>query len=189
MHSGYRVDSMTEPLRRVLMWRPCAILDADPAMWNYRDPVKAPQMLAQYERFVHLVEASGACIEWIEPDPLDGLADSIFTYDPTFVLPAGAVVLRPGKVKRRAPKPPGMSASTSRPAYRCSAASSRRGRSRAATVSSSTLEPWRSDSDFARIAMESHSSQHFSARWESRSSRSTCPITVDPTRACICSRS
>ena len=45
------------------------------------------------------MEESGVEILWFDDAP-DDLADSIFTYDPSFMTLHGAVILRPGKVKR-----------------------------------------------------------------------------------------
>lgn len=94
------VSSSVAPLRRVLMRRPGAILDADPQRWHYAKIVDAAAMQVQYDRFTDLVVACGATVEWIDDDVDDGLADSVFTYDPSFMLPSGAVVLRPGKPLR-----------------------------------------------------------------------------------------
>lgn len=94
--SAWGVNTMAGRLRRVGMRRPGAILSADPQRWHYAKPIDAAALSAQYADFVELVEASGAEIVWF-PDDADDLADSVFTYDPSFVVPAGAIVLRPGK--------------------------------------------------------------------------------------------
>ncbi|MEM8923005.1 MAG: arginine deiminase family protein [Actinomycetota bacterium] len=100
--TDWGVDSMTAPLRRVAMRRPGAILTADHTRWHYAAPIDPDALTAQYDRFVALVEASGATIDWLDDGPLDDdLADSVFTYDPSFMTPAGAVILRPGKALRR----------------------------------------------------------------------------------------
>ena len=98
----YGVTSMAGTLRRVGMRRPGAILTADPARWHYGKDIDADALVAQYDHFVSLIEASGTNIEWIDADDNDDLADSIFTYDPSFVLGDGAVILRPGKPLRAA---------------------------------------------------------------------------------------
>lgn len=86
------------------MRRPGAILTADHHRWHYTKPVDAAALTAQYDRFAELVAASGAEIVWMPTDGPDGrpddLADSVFTYDPSFTVPGGAVVLRPGKPLR-----------------------------------------------------------------------------------------
>ena len=98
----YGVDSMVGALRLVAMRRPGAILNAHPDEWHYAKPIDADTLIAQYEAFADLLEASGARIVWVGEDDGDGLADSVFTYDPSFVIPAGAIILRPGKPARLA---------------------------------------------------------------------------------------
>lgn len=98
--NGFGVSSMVGRLRLVAMRRPGAILDADPGRWHYAEPIDPAAMTAQYERFVELVTAAGTEIAWLD-DEADDLADSVFTYDPSFVVPGGAVLLRPGKDLRR----------------------------------------------------------------------------------------
>lgn len=95
----FGVDSMAKPLRRVAMRRPGALLEADHRTWHYAKPLDGPRLVEQYERFAEMVSAGGADIEWF-PDSNDDLADSVFTYDPSFMVPGGAVVLRPGKPLR-----------------------------------------------------------------------------------------
>lgn len=94
--SRYGVDSMVGPLRRVAMRRPGAILTADHRRWHYAGPIDAEALAAQHQSLVDLVAADGAEVVWL-PGEVDDLADSVFTYDPSFVIPTGAVVLRPGK--------------------------------------------------------------------------------------------
>ncbi len=96
---------MAGTLGRVGMRRPGAILTADHERWHYAGPIDAEALQAQYQAFVDLVEADGATIDWLPETGADGaadddLADSVFTYDPSFVIPAGAVILRPGKPLR-----------------------------------------------------------------------------------------
>jgi N-dimethylarginine dimethylaminohydrolase len=95
----YGVDSMAGELRHVAMRRPGAILSCDWERWHYAKPIDAAAMQRQFEAFAALLEADGATIHWIEPAD-DGLADSVFTFDPSFTLPAGVVILRPGKSLR-----------------------------------------------------------------------------------------
>lgn len=95
-------QSMVRPLRRVLMRRPGPSLHAaDPGQWHYGptfDPAKA---IDQYARFAGLVAASGSDIVWME-DTGDGLADAMFTHDPSLVSDAGAILLNMGKPLRHA---------------------------------------------------------------------------------------
>ncbi len=90
------VTSMAGPLRKVAMRRPGAILRADHERWHYAKPIDPAALLSQYEVFAESVAASGAEIHWLS-DGDDDLADSVFTYDPSFMVGTGAVVLRPGK--------------------------------------------------------------------------------------------
>ena len=88
-------------MRRVVMRRPGpATFDADPDLWHYTRRLDATRLAHQYDLFVGHIEHSGAEIEWI-PEADDGLADSIFVFDPSFMTPHGAIVLRPAKTLRR----------------------------------------------------------------------------------------
>ncbi len=102
----YGTASSVATLHRVAMRRPGAILGADHERWHYTGPVDPERLLAQYEEFARLVTASGAHIEWLDgpnaEPPDDDLADSVFVYDPSFMIPDGAIVLRPGKALRQA---------------------------------------------------------------------------------------
>jgi len=98
--TDYGAQHMSARLERVMMRRPGpSFADADPALWHYGaqfDPARAAD---QHARFTALVEASGARIEWLE-DRGDGLADAVFTHDPSLVTARGAIVLRMGKALR-----------------------------------------------------------------------------------------
>ena len=100
--TGFGVDSMVGTLRQVAMRRPGAILTANADKWHYAKPINASELLPQYEAFTQLLQTAGVEISWLADDNTDGLADSVFTYDPSFVIPAGAIILRPGKEARRA---------------------------------------------------------------------------------------
>ena len=97
--ANYGVSSMAERLVRVGMRAPGAILEADHERWHYAKPIDHVALSAQYRVFADLVEASGAEIVWMD-DVSDDLADSVFTYDPSFVVPGGAILLQPGKPLR-----------------------------------------------------------------------------------------
>lgn len=95
-------QAMSTQLRRVLMRRPGKSLKAaDPKAWHYGPTFNADRAIAQYAEFARLVEKSGTEIVWME-DEGDGLADSMFTQDPSFVTDHGAVILRMGKKLRLA---------------------------------------------------------------------------------------
>ena len=98
--SAFGSQSMAAPLRRALMRSAAnAMCGADRAAWHYGpgfDPVKAA---SQHAILAGLVAASGAEIEWIE-DKADGLADSVFTHDPSLMTDRGALILSMGKPLR-----------------------------------------------------------------------------------------
>ena len=104
MTRQYGSQSMTGPLKRVLMRRAeSAMRGADAGRWHYGpgfDPVRAA---AQHDALTTLVEASGAEIAWLT-DEDDGLADSVFTHDPSLMTDDGAVILSMGKALRN-PEP------------------------------------------------------------------------------------
>ncbi len=95
----FGVDSMAGPLRRVAMRAPGALLSADHRRWHYVKRIDPVALLAQYRTFADLVAGAGAEIVWLAEDD-DDLADSVFTYDPSFVVRPGAIILRPGKPLR-----------------------------------------------------------------------------------------
>lgn len=98
----YGSPSMAAPLRRVIMRRPGAsLLAADPAVWHYGAGFDGAKAIAEYEAFAAMVVEAGAEILWIADDG-DGLADAMFTHDPSLVTNAGAVLLSMGKPLRRA---------------------------------------------------------------------------------------
>lgn len=95
----YGSQSMAAPLQRVLMCSAeTAMRGAEPKRWHYGpqfDPVRAA---SQHARLSALVEAAGARIDWL--DGADGLADSVFTHDPSLMTDRGAVILSMGKALR-----------------------------------------------------------------------------------------
>ena len=96
----FGVSSMVAPLRRVAMRRPGpATFEADPELWHYTRRLDAKRLAHQYDLFARHIEDGGAEIEWI-PGADDGLADSIFVFDPSCMTPHGAIVLRPSKALR-----------------------------------------------------------------------------------------
>ncbi|WP_340160985.1 arginine deiminase family protein [uncultured Hoeflea sp.] len=91
---------MTPPLKRVVMRKPGdSLRQAKAEDWHYGDGFDANRAIEQFGVFADLVSASGAEIIWIE-DTGDGLADSMFTHDPSLVTDKGAVILRMGKSGR-----------------------------------------------------------------------------------------
>jgi dimethylargininase len=97
---GHGCQEMAKPLKRVLMRRPGASLErADPAFWHYGAGFDGRLAVAQYARFADIVASSGAEILWLE-DNGDGLADAMFTHDPSLMTDKGAIILRMGKPAR-----------------------------------------------------------------------------------------
>jgi N-dimethylarginine dimethylaminohydrolase len=100
--NAYGSQAMSAPLLRVLMRRPAASLRAaDAGEWHYGPTFDAERAIVQHAQFTGLVEKSGAEILWME-DLGDGLADSMFTHDPSLMTDHGAVLLRMGKQLRAA---------------------------------------------------------------------------------------
>lgn len=98
--SAYGSQEMSARLQRVLMRRPgVSLASADPARWHYGPTFDGPKAVSQYRAFADIVESSGTEILWLE-DEGDGLADSMFTHDPSLMSDHGAILLRMGKPLR-----------------------------------------------------------------------------------------
>jgi N-dimethylarginine dimethylaminohydrolase len=95
---------MAGQMRRVLMRSAkSAMGGADPVRWHYGPGFDPGRAAAQHAELARLVEASGAEIHWLD-DREDGLADSVFTHDPSLMTDHGAIILSMGKALR-APEP------------------------------------------------------------------------------------
>ncbi len=102
--NNFGCQQMSSTLRHVLMRRPGASLSgADAGKWHYGPTFNGGKAVCQYAAFARLVEACGAKILWLD-DEGDGLADAMFTHDPSLVTDKGAVLLRMGK-NLRLPEP------------------------------------------------------------------------------------
>ena len=98
--SAYGSQEMSAPLKRVLMRRPGPSLEAaDPGKWHYGPTFDGRKAVGQYKAFADLVEKSGTEIIWLDDDG-DGLADAMFTHDPSLMSDHGAILLRMGKPLR-----------------------------------------------------------------------------------------
>jgi N-dimethylarginine dimethylaminohydrolase len=98
--TGFGAQDMVGPLRRVLLRRPgAAMAQADPTQWHYAGKLDAAKLDAQHDAFCALLGDAGAELAWLADD--DGLADAVFTFDPSLVTEAGAVILNPGKELRQ----------------------------------------------------------------------------------------
>jgi N-dimethylarginine dimethylaminohydrolase len=92
---------MTAPLRRVLVCRPAA---ADIPAWEAYGWRAAPDpagLAAEHEAFCVTLEEAGAEVI-VGRAPAGTGIDALYAYDPALVANEGAVLLRPGKERRRA---------------------------------------------------------------------------------------
>ena len=98
--SAFGSQAMSAQLCRVLMRRPGqSLIAADPAVWHYGPSFDGARAIAQYAEFTRLVQKSGTEILWLD-EADDGLADSMFTHDPSLMSDHGAIILRMGKPLR-----------------------------------------------------------------------------------------
>lgn len=77
-----------------------SLLSADPKTWHYGPSFDGRKALEQYAEFARLVEKSGTEILWLE-DKGDGMADAMFTHDPSLMTDKGALILNMGKTLRK----------------------------------------------------------------------------------------
>ena len=104
--SEYGVQSMIAPLRRVLLkhardaYRNVEAVAASWQALGYSAPPALDRAVSQYDDFVALLRDEVPEIEFLGADDETSL-DSIYTYDPVVVAPAGAIVCRMGKKPRR----------------------------------------------------------------------------------------
>jgi dimethylargininase len=100
--AGYGGQSMSAPLRRVLVRRPVAPLGGpDWREFGYVREINPSQARAEHDAFVQTLTNEGIEVA-IEDDDPDGMLDAIFGYDPSIVTDLGAILLRLGKPLRDA---------------------------------------------------------------------------------------
>lgn len=100
--SNYGAQDMVSPLLRVVVRAPAATMaEADSSEWHYGVGLTQDGLDSQHREFVARLAKSGAEIISMDDTP-DELCDSVFTHDPSLVSNAGAILLRMGKVLRRA---------------------------------------------------------------------------------------
>jgi dimethylargininase len=93
-------QSMVAPLRRVLVRKPAPpAVEDEFTRFGYPRAVDHDRTQTEHEMFRALLAESGAEVVTAGPDEA-GLLDAIFTYDPSLMTDAGAVLLRPGKELR-----------------------------------------------------------------------------------------
>jgi dimethylargininase len=101
MSEGYGAQGMVGRLRRVVMRRPGGeMAAADPAEWHYSAPIDLDEARAVHDFFAEALRAWDVEILYHD-EPLPGLADSTFVFDPALVTDRGAILLRMGKRSRR----------------------------------------------------------------------------------------
>jgi dimethylargininase len=93
----YGCGSSTAPLRRVLVGRPGSVERWREYGWRAApDPVR---LAAEHEAFCALLAEAGAEVVMAAVEP--GNPDAIYVHDPALVSNRGAILLRPGKGRRR----------------------------------------------------------------------------------------
>src|SRR5690606_13944968 len=97
----YGCQNMVGRLRRVIVRRPDeGFAEANPRDWHYHGTPDLERAQAEHRAFVRILKESGADVVYHD-QPLDGLADAIFTHDSALVTDRGSIVLRMGKALRQ----------------------------------------------------------------------------------------
>jgi dimethylargininase len=97
----YGAQSMTAPLREVLVKRPGAAFGGafdDPAS-GYRRPVDLAVARREHDAFVELLARLGPIVQMLDAETSS--PDLVYTFDPLIVSDAGAIALRSGKHGRQ----------------------------------------------------------------------------------------
>ena len=97
----FGVSSMTSTLKTVGMLKPMeALRTADPARWYYGQFFDPTKIDSNYLSFTKLLTELDVEILWMTPKN-NKIADSVFTYDASFMTQNGAILLSPGKPLRK----------------------------------------------------------------------------------------
>ena len=97
----YGVSSMTSKLETVGMLKPMAALKAaDPKKWHYGNSFDPAKIDNNYSSFTKILSDLNVNILWMNSKN-NKIADSIFTYDASFMTPKGAILLSLGKPLRK----------------------------------------------------------------------------------------
>ena len=83
-------------VRRPLMGGPDVVAEYEAAHWQTPD---LEALAAQHAAFVDTLRTLGS--EVVELEPVPGLPDAVFVYDPAFVIPSGTVAFQAAKPARR----------------------------------------------------------------------------------------
>jgi len=97
----FGVSSMVSRLKTVGMLKPMeALKKADPIKWHYGRAFDPTTIETKYFSFIKILTKLNVEILWMTPKYNEN-ADSIFTYDPSFMTQKGAILLSPGKSLRK----------------------------------------------------------------------------------------
>ena len=77
---------------------------ADPTHWHYLSRPCLEAARQEHGRLAEILRGQGTEVLFHD-EPLTGLSDSIFVYDPALLTDGGAVILRMGKTLRRGEEP------------------------------------------------------------------------------------
>ena len=92
-------QTMTAPLRRVLVRPPAQEALAAWGAYGWRGEPNAARIAGEHEAFCSVLADAGAEVVAAEPD--HGNPDAIYVFDSAIVCDRGAILLRPGKEGRR----------------------------------------------------------------------------------------
>lgn len=110
MNPSFGCQSMTAPLKRVIVKRPQEAFrnqDILTSQWKEFGFTAEPDLeraCEEHERFVAVLQKAGAEVLYLPTDERAGI-DSIYTHDPAIVTNNGAVVFQTGKKVRRGEGP------------------------------------------------------------------------------------
>ena len=97
----FGVSSMTSRLKTVGMLKPMeALRAADPEKWHYGHSFDPEKVDSNYSSFTKTLANLDVDILWMSPTNNE-IADSVFTYDASFMTQEGAILLSPGKLLRK----------------------------------------------------------------------------------------
>ena len=97
----FGVSSMTATLRVVAVRKPGpSLINADPAKWHYGPQFDSKKLIRQHEAFVNCLSKAGCNVVLMENDD-QGIADAVFTYDASLMMPSGVLLMSPGKPLRQ----------------------------------------------------------------------------------------
>ena len=97
----FGVCSMTGRLKTVGMLKPMeALRNVDPRKWHYGQSFDPAKIDSNYSSFTQILIDLNVEILWMTPKNNE-IADSIFTYDASFMTQNGAILLSPGKPLRK----------------------------------------------------------------------------------------